>query len=389
MSIQDTAKKQLKHKLIAKFHLKKLISLPGLSREIIQRATHHDPLKVYFRYQHIDLYTHPIFDRLYKHPPLAYCNLWNANLYHWISSPDRYDDKPFIIEPNDHPLAPTGLSQPIDVINNISKAKSIYSLPQCKKILVEFTGQLELFQRYCSEVLPKCEIVRGGSIPKIIDFNQSEKTLDQLTFLCLASDFVKKGVDLLLDAWFEFSDRKKHKLLLVCPWVPENYANRALNENVIILKKAPLSPNEKDVLHSQAHVAIGPLHIDGSANMIEAMEFGLPIITMRYHRSQDLIMNNNGFVAEVPFCFYDEGYGYEWPTWEEFFRVLSSAKLNGDFDKTKEDFVKSFQYFSDNPLEVINMGKRSYELAKDEFSLTKRNKQLLKIYKESLNLCVE
>lgn len=389
MSIQETSRKQLKRKLITKFRLSRVVRFLALTGEKIHRATNPDLLMVYFRYQHLSLDTHPWFDRYYRIPPVNYCNFKKARCYHWISSPDILNEKPFIVEPNDHPLSIVGaLSpvpiEPVDVIKNMDKAvELVYLNPQCKKILVESTGQWELFARYCPEVLNKCEIVRLGTIPQKLNLDNTS-ALDRINFLCLASDFTKKGVDILLDAWFEFPDKLKHQLTLVCPSIPQKYEAKIRGGNITLILKAPLSQTEKDELYRKAHVAIGPLHVDGGSNLMEAMEYGLPIITMRSQRSKDQVMKKNGIVVNVPFYFYDEGYGIKWRTWNDFFRLLKDAKANGDFDVTKKELIKAFTFFSENPEQINEMGKRSYELAKDEYSFKKRNKELLRIYQEIL-----
>ncbi len=392
MSIQEIARRQLKRRLITKYHLARVVRFPALTLEKLHRTINHDSLMVYFRYQHLNIDTHPWFDRYYRIPPVNYCNFKQAKFYHWISSPDIVNEKPFIVEPNDHPLSVVAtLSpvpiEPVDVLRDKDKAiELVYLNPHCKIIIVDSRGQWELFQRYCPEVLNKCKIVRAGTTPKKADFINVEHLTSRINFLCLASDFTKKGVDLLLDAWFEFPGRKKHHLTLACPFVPEKYKKRAENENVKLILKAPLSHKEKETLHRDAHVAIGPLHVDGGGNVMESMEYGLPIITMRSQRSHDQIMNNNGIVVNVPFYFYDEGYGTKWPTWAEFFRLLEKAKSRGDFDQTKDGFVKAFTFFADNPDKIIEMGKRSYELAKNEYSLTLRNQQLHRIYQDILSV---
>ncbi|HCN84418.1 MAG TPA: hypothetical protein DIT07_12475 [Sphingobacteriaceae bacterium] len=388
MSIQETSRKQLKRRLIAKFRLERTLLFPALIWEKLSRAIESDPLKVYFRYKNVNLDLHPWFKRYYTTPPVKYCNLRSAKLFHWITAPSVINKTPFVVEPNDHPLsAVASLSpvpvEPAQVIDSMRRAvELVYHDPSCKKIVVESTGQWELFKRYCPEVLHKCEIIRIGTIPKPIESIDFSHTVTSITFLCLASDFDKKAGDLLLDAWFEFPHRHKHRLILACPFVPEAYRQRAQNGNVTFVLKAPLSKREKDQLYRNSDVAIGPLHVDGGSNLWEAMEYGLPIITMRCQRSKDQVMNDNGFVAEVPFYFYDEGYGIEWPTWSEFFRLLKEAKKRGDFDITKKDFIKAFTFFNDNPEKISEMGKRSYELAANEYSLANRNIQLKRVYQD-------
>ncbi|MCK5494183.1 MAG: glycosyltransferase [Candidatus Omnitrophica bacterium] len=392
MSIQESSRKKLIRRLIKILHIARVILFPSLVLEKIHRAINHDSLMVYFRYKHLSLDIHPWFDRYYRTSPVNYCNFKQARCYHWISSPDCLNKKPFVIEPNDHPLSIVGaLSpvpiEPIDVLKNKRKAiELVYLNPQCKKILIESSGQLELFERYCPEVLNKCEIVRPGTIPQKENLSNAESkhAIGRINFLCLASDFTKKGVDLLLDAWFEFPERKRHQLIVACSFVPKKYKSRVRGENVTFILKSPLSSKEKEMLYRKAHVVIGPLHIDGGANIMEAMEYGLPIITMRSQRSNDQVMNNNGIVVDVPFYFYDEGYGIEWRTWNDFFRLLEIAKSKGGFNITKEGFVKALNFFSKNPDRISEMGKQSYELASNEYSLIKRNQQLLRIYKNIL-----
>ena len=347
----------------------------------------HDPLRVYFRYQHRSLDNHPWFERYYRIPPLNYCNFKQARSYHWMFFPDILDDKPFIIEPNDHPFSAVGILSPVpiepgDVLKNSKKVlERVYQNRLCKKILVESRGQWELFHRYCPEVLNKCEIVRLGTIPQEEPSLKADQGIDQINFLCLASDYTRKGVDLLLDAWLEFSSRSRHQLTIACPWIPEKYKIKARGENITFILKAPLTSQGKDILYRNAHVVVGPLHIDGSGNIMEAMEYGLPFITMRSQRAQDQTMNHNGIVVDAPFYFYDEGYGVQWPTWDVFFHLLEEAKSRGDFNITKEGFIKAFDFFSNNPQEIYAMGQRSYSLAKNEYSLATRNQQLLTIYK--------
>lgn len=387
MSIQETKKLQLKRRLLNKLGLERYISLPLLALEKIRRAVDHDPLNVYFRYQHFNLDLHPWFKRYYKYPPINYCNFNQANIYHWISYPDIVNNKPFIVEPNDHPLSVVGalkgaFSEPKDYIKNSQKAIDlIYLNPNCKKIIVESTGQWELFEKYCPEVLHKCEIIRLGTRPKLLN-DKFDKSNESLNFLCLASDFIKKGIDLLLEAWFNFPDRMKHKLIIACPNIPNIYKEKAKGENIKIILKAPLSDVERDELHLNADVVIGPLHIDGGANLFEAMEYGLPIITMRCQRSKDQVMNNNGIIVDVPFYFYDEGYGLEWPTWDSFYKLLEEAKSKGEFDITKQGFIDAFTFFSKNPDKICKMSEGSYDLATNEYSLKNRNKRLKEIYKE-------
>jgi glycosyltransferase involved in cell wall biosynthesis len=343
-----------------------------------------DSLKVYYPYKNL-LNTHPIFYRRYQFPPLKYSNINGAVLAHWLNAPESSSPNlPFVIEPNDHPLAVTGLSEPAEVLDSLDRAQDLYAGNNCKKILVEGEGQLELFKRYFSDsVLEKIEIVRLGSIAKPVDFENKFLSINRPVFLCLASDYKRKSVDLVLKAWLESNAKLSCSLLLACPNVPPEIADRVMLNGVRIISVAPLSEIEKHALYRQAHVVIASLHVDGGANIIEAFENGLPVITMRSQRS--FVTNLNGWEINVPLYFYDQGYGQYWRTWADFWSVLNQAKEVGEFDQTIQDFVKIFDFIAFNPEKLIIMGRHSHEDALGKFSLTVRNHKLNEIYINSVN----
>jgi glycosyltransferase involved in cell wall biosynthesis len=366
---------------------------PGIGLRLINRFSEasqktfrfldSDSLKVFYPYRNL-LHTHPFFMRYYNYPPLNYSNLCNANLCHWVSHiPKNLEHLPFILEPQDHPLSVTAQLEPIDAISRIKKAIDVYMSSNCKKILVESEGQLSLFKRYFPEsVIAKTEIVRLGSLAQSINLKKIINPSHELVYLCLASDFERKAVDLLIQAWRDSSAKLKCKLILACPNVPQEMWDSLKKENVQLIAKAPLTEREKYELHSIAHVVIAPLHVDGGANIIEAFEFGLPVITMRSQRS--FIRGGNGWEVDVPFYFYDEGYGKEWPTFARFWELVDDAKKNHAFDITIQGFVNIFDQISKSPEKLFVMGNASYELAKGEFSLENRNATLRKIYREAL-----
>lgn len=352
-------------------------------QRVTRFATVSNP-KVFYPYRDL-LHTHPFFLRYYQFPPLRYSNQFNAILCHWVSFPpkDKCKNVPYVIEPQDHPLSPTGKLEPGEVLADTQQAIDIYMESSCKRILVESEGQLKLFERYLPEsVIEKTQIVRLGAVSKPVYFTKEYTNFKTLIFLCLASDYERKAVDLLIQAWLEFDLRKNCKLILACPNVPNEISDYVINENIEIITEAPLSLAKKNKLLNISHVMIAPLHVDGGANVIEAFEYGLPVISMRSQRS--FIRDGNGWEVDVPFYFYDEGYGTDWPTWEHFWKLLDDAKKNNAFDMTVQGFVNVFEEIVKNPERLLNMGKKSYELAQGEFSLETRNQALRVIYSEAL-----
>jgi len=380
MSIQNTISRQRKGSVF----LARLMGRLNLERQKFSRSLNYSNEKVYYPYKSL-LHTHPFFERYYRYPPVKYCNYNKAELCHWVSFlPNKKSmDIPYVIEPQDHPLAPTGESEPEAVLAGCQKATDTYMSSNCKKIIVESEGQLNLFKRYLPDsVMTKTEIVRLGAVPIIQNIDEKVKSSDVLTFVCLASDYKRKAVDLLIHAWLEFSSKSKCQLVLACPNIPNDVSALFETENIKVIKKAPLSPEDKNILLSSADIVIAPLHVDGGANVIEAFEYGLPVITMRSQRS--FIRNGNGWEVDVPFYFYDDGYGKEWPTWDSFWKILDDAKKDKAFDITVQGFVNVFEEIAKSPEKLLEMGKVSHALAKGEFSLDERNSMLKRIYTDSL-----
>jgi len=379
MSIQETIARQRGKPGIRLRLINRLSEAAQKTFRIFQA----DDLKVFYPYHNL-LASHPFFSRYYNYPPLNYSNLFNANLRHWVSYiPSGLEHLPFIIEPQDHPLSVTNQLEPINAISMLEKAINIYMSLNCKKILIESEGQLNLFKRYFPNTLiSKTEIVGLGAMVKPVIYTKQLNAGDEIIFLCLASDYQRKAVDLLIQAWRDSSAKLTCKLILACPNVPQEIWDSLTRENIQLIFKAPLSEQEKFELHRLAHVVIAPLHVDGGSNTIEAFEFGLPVITMRSQRR--FVRERNGWEVDVPFYFYDEGYGKEWPTFARFWEIVDDAKKNHAFDITIQGFVNIFDQISKSPEELFEMGNASYELAKGEFSLESRNATLRKIYREAL-----
>ncbi len=340
--------------------------------------------RIYFPYYSL-LNTHPFFSRYHFHPPLKYSNYSEAQLAHWINRPETGLPKiKCVIEPNDHPLAVTGISEPIEVLQRIGEVIDIYSSDNCKKILLSGEGQLILFKRYLpSSLVEKTTLIPLGAIPKQVNFSVRRQTVVTPIFLCLASDYSRKAVDLLIEAWIGSIAKNYCQLILACPNVPNAIESILLKNNIQLIKKAPLTNFEKSELLKRSHVVIAPLHTDGGANVIEAFEYGLPVITMRSQRT--FVTQSSGWVVDVPFYFYDSGYGVEWRTWEEFWAVLDSAKANGNFDSSIESLARTIDRVANSPDEILMKGQYAHSMALGPLSLATRNAELNKIYDEILH----
>lgn len=384
MSIQEAVLN--KHSHLGSFSkvIHRILNRLNITKQQVYRFFFKDKNKIFYPYYDKNG-THPYFLRHTKFPPLVYSNQFNASLCHFINFlPPKMPKVPYIIEANDNPLAVTAMLEPFQALTNIEKAINTYGSSDCKKIILEGEGQLALFKHYLPlELLTKIEIVRLSAFPKKIDLHLKYSNLKVPIFVCLASDYKKKAIDLLLEAWLRFSNINNSKLILACPNVPEQIKNSLSKHNVELIESVPLLDHEKDTLLKMAHVMIAPTHVDGGGNIIEAFEYGLPVITMRSQRS--FIRDGNGWEVDVPFYFYDPyGYGKIWPTWKRFWEEIETAKKEHKFDNTIHEFIRIFEFITGNPEILFLMAKKSHELASGEFSMKKRNAQLLKIYAEAL-----
>lgn len=374
MSILDAARNRNGIKLI----FLKIMNKGFLYWQIIRRSLINTNQKIYFPYFDL-INSHPSFLIFYKIPPLNYSTFNKAKNFHYINSiPESHLNKNFIIEPNDHPLSVSKRSEPYEVINFIGAAASIYQSELCKKIIVTGERQVALFQRYLPNLEQKISIIRGISVAKEIDLLKKYTNLGNLTFLCMASDYRKKAVDIVIAAWKDSNAKKHSTLIIACPNIPYEIAQSLGDHNIHLISDAPISQTLKHRLYSNAHVVIAPVHTDGGANISEAFEYGIPVITMRSYR--DCILRENGWEIDVPLNFYDEGYGIEWKTWGDYWELLHSLKIHGKFNPVIEKFVSLFDSITIDPSILYEMSINSHFLAKNDFSITKRNLALREIY---------
>lgn len=378
MSILETARSRSRIKIF----LLKIINRGFFYWQITQRIPFSANRKVYFPYFDL-INTHPSFLIFYKNPPLNYSTFKNAKIFHYINSiPESHPNRSFIIEPNDHPLSVSKRSEPNEAIDFIDAAASIYQSELCKKIIVTGERQVALFQRYLPNLERKITIIRGISVAKEVDLLKKYANLRNPTFLCMASDYRKKAVDIVISAWKNSNAKKQSTLIIACPNIPHEMTRSLSDNNIYIIPKAPISKSQKHELYSNAHVVIAPVHTDGGANILEAFEYGIPVITMRSHR--DFILRKNGWEIDVPLNFYDEGYGVEWKTWQDYWELLRSLKNRGEFNPAIEKFVSIFDSIAKDPSPLYEMSLNSHFLAKNDFSLTSRNLALREIYLNSI-----
>lgn len=379
MAYQITKKSSFFLKVIRKLKLYKLRLIP----EILIRSIKFDNLRVFYRYKNHSFFTHPLFERVYDYPPLNYSTKKKAEIFHWYHSVDNdfnYNNK-FVIEPIDHPLSIMRNFEPFDGLKNQEKIFEIYNLKSCKRIILSSKGQYDLFIKYFPSLKDKISLIYPPIVPKKLS---AKKEDNSIIYLLIASDYKKKATDLVIQAWAK-ADNKISKLILVCPNLPIEVKEK-INKDVTIEHYTFVSEAKKEEFYRNSDIALIPMHTDGTAVFVEAIEYGLPIIAMRSQHSSNFTERGMGLQIEVPFYFYDfEYYGKKWRTWDEFFEIIEQSKNRGEFNFVIDEFKRLFRYFEKNQKEIKKMKNKILKKRDTEFSYEIRNKQLLEIYKSCNN----
>jgi glycosyltransferase involved in cell wall biosynthesis len=213
-----------------------------------------------------------------------------------------------------------------------------------------------------------------------LNLNKKNNSSKGLNFIFISSNYIAKGVDIVLKAWQEFCVYDKYSTLtLISHDIPKFAASQL--ERVEIIKKIPLNNKLKNLLYSKADVAIATTLTDG-ITPVEAMSYGLPVIVFRSQHSKDFVRNNNGIEIDVPINVYDKGYGVEWKTNESYIDKIIQYNKIGLFNNTINNLINAFKLYSDNRKLLALHKKNAINLFNQEHTIEKRNKKLLEIYDE-------
>ena len=168
---------------------------------------------------------------------------------------------------------------------------------------------------------------------------------------------------------------------LVCGDVPKNYP---LPSGVNLISTLVLDSNVRAKLYGEAHVFLFPCLHDSFGVYQECMAYGVPMIATNIYDKDELILDGKtGFLVENPLSLYDGEIGIKWKTWDEFQQIAKEMFENGEFEDMIEETVSKKILIKDRGL-LKSMGTESQKYQRQEFSIEKRNKDILKIYAEVL-----
>jgi hypothetical protein len=397
MSIQENLHKGLVYRAFLKFRIIQLYDQYLFLKQYLLRKFillfHQNKKNPNVFFEYYNHYTHPGIKKRYygKNAPLSWVNLNLSEVSHIINFSEKLLGKKIIFEPNDccQKLGSLlNINEPCEFVARCKEIDDYIATKVISRVLVGNNDLIKHAEYYFSDsVLSKfITYPEMSCIPKVSKFFIEEKNKKllinpKIRFLSIASDFKKKAVDLLIEAFIE--SKSLNTLILVCHNIPESYKVKILKaKNIKLLENIPLSKKIKDDLHRNSDVYINTTYVDGGGTVANALEYGLPIITFTYHRGRSYISNGNGVLLSEPLKYYDpKSYGIHWNSIDGYLEQVFLLKNKGGYESVKKQLIDSIIYYQQYPQNVLVEGLKSLELAKKN-SLDKANQFLKNLYKQ-------
>jgi hypothetical protein len=398
MSIQESINNKIVNKILHKLKFKRYYDSFTKAYQFILRelslfnSKKINNIKVFFPYY--SYYTHPFFKKRFygKRAPLQWSNLKSSKVVHCLQySSSKYLGKKIIIEPNDHCLVigcSLGIFEPRELVLRRKEISDYIASTDVSRVLIGKNELINHAKYYFSDsAVKKFFIYPEMSCVPAVSKYFLEKKYNQLLsgrkikFLSIASDFKKKAVELLLEAFMR--SQVLGDLTLVCHNVPDNLKRKVLKvKNIFLVENIPLSHKKKNLLYLNSDVYINTTYIDGGGTVNNALEYGLPIITHTYHRGKNYIENANGILLSEPMKYYDpKGYGILWNGIKSYIDQVDILKKKGGYESVQKQLINALKYYEEKPYNILKEGIKSLELAEIN-SLQQSNRILRDLYKQ-------
>ena len=148
-----------------------------------------------------------------------------------------------------------------------------------------------------------------------------------------------------------------------------------------------LTEELKAALFHSAHVLVSPCYSDGGMAILEAYAFGVPVIYTRiHHRETEIVLDGiTGYLVDVPFYSYSEGYGVRWPQWADFLAELETTRERGGLHPVVDQLVDRLEVMISGGVDLAAMGHAARALHTEKFTPEVRNLKLRRLYTAALN----
>ena len=265
--------------------------------------------------------------------------------------------------------------------------KTYFSSNNCKKILPWTEAAKKGFEYYCrkvgigKKVTDKLEVV----YPYVESKKHFKKKINQKKQLLFVGKqfYLKGGFETILA--FEKLSKKIDCELTIISKIPAEIKQKysSLKGLNLIESSAKISDKFIANCYKKADLFIFPTHLDTLGFVIlEAMSYGLPIVSVTQFAVPELV-TNNGLLVNNPYSDHKDFIKAYYP------KSDSEYPLIGILKNPKENYVNQIAYSCEkilsNPLTLKKMSKNSFfAIEKGRFSKKERVKKLKSIYLEAL-----
>ncbi len=292
-------------------------------------------------------------------PNIKFCKDDSVDLIHCAHCECILSKKPWVVDvENFETFGPVSVKTPQGryILEKILKNQS------CKKILPWSLSAKNEIEKYIkdSHIRSKIKVLYPG-MP--INKEPTRKSYERINLLFIARYFYDKGGLYVLEVFDKITKRYDNVYAFFRSNVPLKIMKK-YKKNSRIIFLGWLSPDELKKILRLSHVFVYPGFTDTFGfGIVEAMSYSMPIVTVDGFARRELVQDDiNGFVISRPKTF-------------SYYRVHPLIV---------KQLIEKTSYLIENTKAMRYMGKKSWKIAKNKFSIEKRNKNLREIYEEVL-----
>ena len=212
---------------------------------------------------------------------------------------------------------------------------------------------------------PQAYYIRWGTDVDV--FRPVGEKHDMLTFFHSVGMSVRKGTDLLIDAFIEGNLCERSRLIihtqLPISRVTQHSVEELANHGITVIEKTVTAPG----LYHMGDVYVYPTRLDGlGLTMYEAAACGLPIITTDFPPMNEAVERSFGRLVKVRdyYCRQD-AYYYPMAVCDQ------------------QDLIAAMQWYVDHPEEVAAQKRAARRFAEENYRLSDRSHQLSEIFQQA------
>lgn len=209
---------------------------------------------------------------------------------------------------------------------------------------------------------PQCYYVPWGTDVDL--FNKQKESLEELVFFHSAGMSLRKGTELVIEAFIEGKIYTEAKLIIhIQGNIQERFGytiDELNNYNIDVIEKTVTAPG----LYHKGDIYVYPTKLDGlGLTIYEALSSGMAVITTDHPPMNEVINEYVGCLVDVELL-RSRSDGYYWP--------LSIVN--------KKSLIESMKFMVDNPTKVDEMKKRARKVAEEKWNWKDRKSEVVDIF---------